>query len=322
MEEFLYQSWYRMGTDILYMDANKIQDTLEEASGKIQYNMTNDYMFRAVLESNMTVLRGLVCSVLHLRDEEVASVVILNPIELGKAVGDKGFYLDLNVLLNDSTQIDLEMQIKKYGNWTDRSLNYLCRSYDRLYRGEDYGKSKAAVHIGFLGYTLFEEAPEFYATYKMMNVKNHRIYSDKLRLGVVDLSKIELATQEDKSYGTDHWAALFKAGTWEELKALGEGNMAYEEAVKTLYRLSADENIQEQCYRREIFLREQRMMQESIKEQEALIREQGAKLEEKDARLAEQGAKLEEQGAKLAEKDAKLAELMAEIEELKKAQAK
>jgi chromosome segregation ATPase len=141
-----------------------------------------------------------------------------------------------------------------------------------------------------------------------MNVKNHHIYSDKLSLGVVDLSKIELATEEDKTYGTDHWAALFKAGTWEELKALGEGNIAYEEAVKTLYTLSADKNIQEQCYRREIFQREQRRIQESIAEKDAIIREQGAKLEEKEAKLEEKEAKLEEKEAEIAELKRQLAE--------------
>ena len=30
-----------------------------------------------------------------------------------------------------------------------------------------------------------------------MNVKNHRIYSDKSKLSVVDLTQIEMATEED-----------------------------------------------------------------------------------------------------------------------------
>ncbi|MBD5542620.1 MAG: hypothetical protein HDR00_15785 [Lachnospiraceae bacterium] len=34
---------------------------LQEAHGTIPYGMTNDYMFRAVLQSNNNVLRGLIC---------------------------------------------------------------------------------------------------------------------------------------------------------------------------------------------------------------------------------------------------------------------
>lgn len=78
------------------------------ASGQIPYNMTNDYMFRAVLQSNNKVLRGLICSLLHLSEKKVASVEITNPVILGEAVTDKEFRLDINVVLNNHTLINLE----------------------------------------------------------------------------------------------------------------------------------------------------------------------------------------------------------------------
>lgn len=56
------------------------------------------------------------------------------------------------------------------------------------------------IHIGFLDFTLFPEVPEFYATNLLMNIKNHHVFSSKFRLYVVDLSKIDLATEEDKYY--------------------------------------------------------------------------------------------------------------------------
>lgn len=46
------------------------------------------------------------------------------------------------------------------------------------------------------------------------NIKNHILYSDKLMLRVIDLTHIDLATEEDQAYGIDHWARLFKASTW------------------------------------------------------------------------------------------------------------
>lgn len=79
-----------------------------------------------------------------------------------------------------------------------------------------------ATHIGFLDFTLFQEAPEFYSTTLMMNVSNYHIFNSKFRLSVIDLSKIELATEEDKRYEIDHWARLFKAKTWEEIKMLAK----------------------------------------------------------------------------------------------------
>lgn len=131
------------------------------ASGKVPYHMTNDYLFRAVLQSNNKALKGLVCSLLHLAEKEVCSVEISNPVVLGESVKNKEFRLDINVSLNNSVLINLEMQIANRLNWRERSVMYLCRSFDQLNHGQDYMDAKPVIHIGFLNYTLFEEMPEF-----------------------------------------------------------------------------------------------------------------------------------------------------------------
>ncbi|MBQ8802621.1 MAG: hypothetical protein IJZ53_03160 [Tyzzerella sp.] len=71
-------------------------------------------------------------------------------------------------------------QVKKVENkhnWTDRSLSYLCRSFDQLYRGQKYDEALPVIHIEFLDYTLFPDAPEFYATNMLMNVRNRLLGS-------------------------------------------------------------------------------------------------------------------------------------------------
>lgn len=83
----------------------------ENITGNILYHMTNDYMFRAVLQKNKKVLEGLVCSLLRLSPSDIQSLEITNPIELGAAIKDKEFWLDVNVLLNNNTKLNLEMQI-------------------------------------------------------------------------------------------------------------------------------------------------------------------------------------------------------------------
>jgi predicted transposase/invertase (TIGR01784 family) len=219
----------------------------KDATGKITYGMTNDYMFKIVLESNLNILKALICALLHLEETDAITVHVENPITPGASIGSKGFVLDIKVLLNGKTIINLEMQLTDLGNWVDRSLDYLCRSYDNLLKGHDYSETLEAVHIGFLNFTPFEDKPEFYATYKMMNVKNSNVYSDKFTLGVVDLNKIELATEEDKAYGIDKWAKLFKATTWEELKAMAAQNAVFDNVAQSMFMYSCDPNIMEQC---------------------------------------------------------------------------
>ena len=195
---------------------------LDHVSGEIRYNMTNDFMFKCVLQNNNHVLIRLLCSLLHLKEEEISSATVTNPIKPGDTIDGKTVILDVHVLMNDNTQVNLEMQVINYQNWVDRSTYYLCKSFTSLKKGEDYENVKPSYQIGFLDYTLFPKAPEFYATYLLMNQRSHQVYNDKLRLSVVCLSQIDLATEEDRRYQIDVWARLFKATTWEELKMLAE----------------------------------------------------------------------------------------------------
>lgn len=231
-----------------------------QATGRLPHPLTNDYMFKALLQKNKNVLKQLICSLLHLRPDEIQSVEIRNPIVLGEALTEdfdsKIFVLDINVLLNNRILINLEMQIVGYENWPERAMTYLCRNFDQLSRGEDYINARPTIHIGFLDFLLFPQYPEFYATYKMMNVKNQHIFTDKFTLSVVNLKHIELATQEDREWKIDYWASLFKAATWEELIMLANQNPILEDAVETIYELTADESIREQCKAREKHIRE------------------------------------------------------------------
>ena len=315
--------------------------TFWNASGQIPYNMTNDYMFRAVLQSNNRVLRGLICSLLHLSEQKVISVEITNPII-------KEFRLDINVNLNNRTLINLEMQIANKLNWRERSVMYLCRSFDHLSHGQNYSEAKSAIHIGFLDYTLFKERPEFYASYKLINVKNRQKYSDSLTLNVVDLSRIDLATEEDKKYHIHEWALLFKSTTWEEIKMLASKDEYLQEASETMFRMSADDLVRKRCRDREEYYQDLRNYERKIEldqieheqdilsykqkieqdrlEHEQDIRSYEQKIEqdrlehEQDIRSYEQKIeqnRLEHEQA-IAEKDALIQQLLAENEALKK----
>ncbi len=276
------------------MNQNKSVLSAQAANGPVRFNMTNDYMFRAVLQENNKVLRGLICSLLHLSKAEVISAEITNPIILGESIAGKEFRLDINVRLNDRTLINLEMQVDDRMDWPDRSLLYLCRSYDQLGHGQEYMEIQPVIHIGFLDYTLFEESPEFYAAYKLINVKNHDIYNDNFTLCVVNLSRIDLATEEDKKYQIDCWARLFKATMWEEIHMLASENNDIAEASNTMFRLSAEESIRKRCLDREEYYREIRTYKKIIREQEVCIAEKDSCIAKQDSTIQKLLARIEE----------------------------
>ena len=292
---------------------------LQKATGKVHFTLTNDYLFRATFQQNKQALIGLVSALRGIKPEDIKSIEILNPIELGKSIEAKDFILDLKVQLNNHTTFLIEMQVLNLGNWPERSLGYLCRAFDGLNRGQNYLESKPVVQVSFLDFTLFKDSPDFFATYKFMNTKNHKIYSDKMSLHVVDLTQIENATEEDKLRGIDYWARLFKATTWEEIKMLASNNSFLTEAAETVYQLSAEDKIRLQCEAREDFYNQQRYLQqwrERLEKECATLEEEKASLVEINSSLTQEKETLVQEKETLAQEKESLLQSNAAKDEL------
>ena len=282
----------------------------ENATGPIPYGLTNDCMFHFVFQKDMLALKDLLCSVLHLSSDDIKEIVVCNPLEIGKSFDSKKFYLDLKIELNNDTIVNLEMQIINRGNWPERSLSYLCRGYDNLNKGEDYRNVRSAVHIGFIDFTLFPDAPEFCATYMMSNVKTHKIFSSKFSLKVVELNHTELATEEDKMYKIDKWASLFKSTTWEELKMCAGDDEAMKSVVNVMYEYNEDEAFRDMCRARD-----------EVVAFEAYIKAENDRLESRNEELEGKNEQLKGKKEELEGKNEQLElenkQLKAELERLK-----
>lgn len=263
-------------------------EALKKATGTILYTFLNDYMFRVILQKHKNVLRSVVCACLKLKAEEVQDIVVQNPIELGETIDDKTFILDIHVLLNNNMIINLEMQVLDLKDWPERSLSYLARSYDNVVKGDEYINVKPVYHIGFLNYTLFPEYPEFFAKYRMMNIKNHNVYTTKFNLYVVDLTQIELATQEDVDTGLVYWTQVFKAKTWEELRQMAERHQELQEAIEALYVYNQDEIVKEQCRARQDYYNHERGIQKRLEEARIALEESKTELMKSNAIIESQ----------------------------------
>ena len=282
-------------------------------TGKIKYGLTNDYMFRAVFQENKKALEGLLYALLALPEGSIAAIDIENPIELGKVINDKTCILDLKIMLNDKQLLNIEMQVTDYGNWPERSLTYLCRAFDHLKGGEDYSMVRPTMHIGIIDFDLPGLSPEFYAEYMLLNTKNGEVYSDKFRLRVLNLNQIN-HVPEDYKNSLYHWAKLFKATTWEEIKMLSEKNDYMGETIVTMHQMTEDEKIAAECAARERYERDtlsiyRKGLREGRAETEAIIAEKDKSLAEKDKSLAEKDKSLAKQRDTIAELTRQLDEL-------------
>ena len=286
-------------------EKTKFTPALEKATGEIKYNMTNDYMFRALFQQNTIALKGLLSSLLHMPPENILSVEIMNPIVIGETINDKEFRLDIKAVLNHYQQINLEMQVVNRHDWPERSIGYLSRMYNSLQKGDQYINVKPAIHVGILNFSPFEGEPIFYSKNVLMDMNKHRIYSDKFQVNVLELKQIELATEEDKEWNLDFWAKLFNARTWEELKMIAKDNEYFTEASNTLCDLYADFNVRERCRDREDYELEQKYLHDTI--------ERLTKAHEQDQR------KIEQQGAQIEQLTRALNEMRTQFKEMTEA---
>ena len=55
------------------------REMLANATGPLEYGLTNDYLFKAFLQKNQRVLRALVASLLHMGEEEIVDITVKNP---------------------------------------------------------------------------------------------------------------------------------------------------------------------------------------------------------------------------------------------------
>ena len=222
----------------------RLSRQLAGASGSIEITLKNDMLFHMVMARSERALKGLVCALKGLREEDVRTVRLLNPINYDEYL-EKEVVVDTLVEMNNAEILNIELQIRRDKEWIKRSLLYLCRAFDNI-KGEDkgYERLKPTTHIGILDHDLFPEHPEFYAKYLLTNVSNGNIYTSIFGMNVLSLNRIGLATEEDRNNKLDYWAKLFRAETWEELKSLAERSEAMSEVAEAMYRVSAEQHNQ------------------------------------------------------------------------------
>ena len=119
---------------------------------------------------------------------------------------------------------------------------------------------------------------------------------------MLDLTHIDLATDENKEYQLDYWAALFKSTTWEDLKMLAQDNEYIRQASETIYQLSQEEAIRQQCEAREDYYRRQKGINDELEEKTNLLKKKDKtinKLSSQNEILSSQNKELSSQNKAL-----------------------
>ena len=152
----------------------------------------------------------------------------------------------------------------------------------------------------------------------MLNFKNHRLYTDKFLIGIVDLTQIDIATEEDKAGKLDVWAKFFKAKTWEELRMYAKEEPIIARAASGMRQMTEDEMLRETMFYREQFYAQRRYEKRERKRLETELDQaiEGRKqAEEKQQQEIEKRKQAEE---KLQQAEEDMQRIVEELEVYKK----
>lgn len=241
----------------------------------IVYLSKVDFCFKELL-SDEYVRRGFLSAILGVAPDMILWTKLL-PTYLRKQHKDDKFgILDVRVMLQDESQVDVEIQVIAYDYWAERSLFYISKMYvDQIHEGEDYGQLKKCIHVGILDFKLFDDE-EYYSRFHIWEDNRRLQYSDKFEIHVLELPKLEKYDYPETELLK--WARFFNATNKEELEMAAEGNEYTQKAYDRLVELSADEEKRMEYEERQKALRDyQHMMNSGWRQGVSEGREEGVK---------------------------------------------
>jgi len=198
-----------------------------------------DFAFKEIM-ANEKARTGFLSAMLKVNPEDIKETMLLNT-SLRKTHGDdKLGILDVRVLMNDDTEIDIEVQLSELSVWAERSLFYLAKMYtEQINPGDSYDKFKKCVSISILDFELFDDTKEFYSCFHIAEDTRHTLYTDKMEFHVLELPKLPEELKDD-SDNILLWAKFINAEQKEEFDMVADKDPYIKSAYQTLQVISQD----------------------------------------------------------------------------------
>ncbi len=176
-----------------------------------------DYAFKELF-AHEKVRKQFLSDVLGIPLEQIKSVRLANPFLRRTFRRQKQGIMDIALVLNDNTKIDIEMQVYRQKHYTQRKLYYLARMYtDDLMIGEKYRKLRRCVSISLVDFELLSDTEEYHSVYRLRD-ETGRELTDLWEIHIIELGK-DLTGDR-----VDDWIRLFNATSREEVDQIAEQN--------------------------------------------------------------------------------------------------
>lgn len=213
----------------------------------------SDFCLKELFE-NEIVRTHFISDVLGIPLKDIRSVRLRNTFLRRSYRRQKLGILDVLIELNNSTKINIEIQLMQYKHWTRRQLFYLARMFtEDLTSGEDYEKLNKCISISILDFNL-NDRPDYHSVYRFRDSKGNE-FSDILELHTIELKK-KLTGNGD----VDNWIRFFNAESEADLNMIQTNNTGILEAIRELKKMSLGDRIRARYEAHQKAVRDHRAM--------------------------------------------------------------
>lgn len=196
-----------------------------------------DFAFKEIM-TNEKVRIGFLSAVLNVTVEQIKSTVLLNTNLRKVHEDEKQSILDVRLIMNDNTEIDIEIQLAYMKTWADRSVFYVAKMLtDQTEIDHKYSNLNKCISISILDFRYIKTTERFHSCYHMREDTDNTLYTDILECHVIEIPKLPKISDGTSLYD---WVEFINCEDREGFKLIAQRNDYINEAYKQLDIISQD----------------------------------------------------------------------------------
>ena len=220
-------------------------------------NPKNDYVFKRLFGSvgNETITKNLLSCILQ---QNITDVQLdCNPILEKNLLDDKVGILDIKAKIDNTTNIDIEMQVTDHKNIEKRILFYLSKMYTKtIKKSQDYSSLEKCIAILITNYNIdiIKNIPKYISKWSIREEEYQKIVlTDVMEIYIIELNKFKDYKEKSNHNSLNSWIEFI-----ESPEVVDMSNKEIQKAKKVLEEISQDEHEQYLAELREKYIMDQK----------------------------------------------------------------
>ena len=219
-------------------------------------NPKNDYVFKRLFGSvgNETITKNLLSCILQ---QNITDVQLdCNPILEKNLLDDKVGILDIKAKIDNTTNVDIEMQVTNHKNIEKRILFYLSKMYTKtIKKGQDYSSLEKCVAILITNHNIdiIKNIPKYITKWNIREEEYQKIVlTDVMEIYIIEINKFKDYKEKSNHNSLNSWIEFI-----ESPEVVDMSNKEIQKAKKVLEEISQDEHEQYLAELREKYIMDQ-----------------------------------------------------------------